>query len=1810
MTPRRLLSLFVAFVIVLMGAAALVAGPPASAADPCAAPVTNPVACENTKPGDPASDWQVDGVGDSTIQGFATSMSVNAGQTVNFKIKTPASSYHIDILRLGYYQGNGARLIASNILPTAKLPQTQPNCLTDSTTGLVDCGNWGVSASWAVPSDAVSGLYIAHLVRNDTGGESQIFFVVRNDASHSDVVLQTSDATWEAYNAYGGNSLYSCTVACPPGNPLAYKAAYAVSYNRPFDGTLSTDSGMSDPFYSEYQLIRWLERNGYNLSYTSEADVDANGPLLQNHKVFISSGHDEYWSKGQRQNVEAARDAGVNLAFFSGNEVFWKTRWGNSIDGSSTPYRTLTTYKETHFDAKVDPLANVWTGTWRDPRFSPPADGGRPENSLTGQYFIVNSGTSDIKVPGTMAKLRFWRNTPVANLTSSQTLTLAPGVGTLGYEWDEDPDNGFRPAGRIPLSSTTVSGLETFTDYGSLVAENTSATHSLSLYRAPSGALVFGSGTVQWSWGLDNTNAWGNSTTRPSSNPVDPTMQQATANLLADMGAQPATLQSGLVAPTPSTDTTPPMATVTSPTAGASIADGTSTTISGTASDSGGVVAGVEVSTDGGSTWHKATGTTSWTYTWIAHGEPSTAIEARAIDDSANIGAPSTGVTVTVTCPCSIFGSEVPAVPDEKDGSATNLGMKFRSDVGGTVTGVRFYKSTANTGTHIGSLYTASGTLLAQATFTGETASGWQQVLFSTPVAIQPNTTYVVAYYAPKGHYAGVSWGFNNPPPLAGKDFDAAPLHGLLDPGNGNGLYTYQSSAAFPTSTYQAENYYVDVMFTPSTTPPGAVSGVSATAGTQSATVSWSAPSTGGAPTTYKVTPYIGSTAQTATTVTGAPPATTATVTGLTAGTSYTFTVTPTNAAGSGPESSKSNAVTPTAPTAPGVPTGVSATAGLQSATVSWTAPSSNGGSPITGYQVIPYIGTTAQTPVSAGASATSATLSGLTAGTAYTFTVQAINAVGPSPESSPSGSVTPTAPTAPGAPTGVSATAGVQSATVSWTAPSSNGGSPITGYQVIPYIGGLAQTPVSAGASATSATLNGLTGGTTYTFTVQAINAVGPSAESAPSNAVTPATAPTAPGAPTAVSAVAGLNAATVSWTPPSSNGGSAITGYKVIPYIGTTAGTPVSAASTATSVTVSGLTGGTTYTFTVVATNAVGSSAESSPSNAVTVLSATVPGAPTGVTATARSAAAVVTWTAPASNGNSAITGYVITPYVGSSAHASTTAGASATSATVSGLTNGVTYTFAVAAVNAVGTGPQSTASSAVTPRATIFDLATPATVDSGDTSSVELGVKFQSDVAGTINGIRFYKAAANTGTHIGSLWTSSGTLLASATFSGETASGWQQVLFSSPVSISANTTYVAGYLAPKGHYSVTQPGFSSSVDNAPLHALANATSVNGVYAYSSSSTFPSSSYQASNYFADVLFTPAAASAPGAVSGVTATAGMGSATVSWTAPSTGSAPTTYKVTPYIGSTAQTATTITGTPPATTATISGLTGGTSYTFTVTASNSAGSGPESSQSNAVTPTSSTTPGAPTGVSAAARETSAIVTWAAPVSDGGSAITGYRITPYIGSAAQTATTVGASSTSATVSGLTDGTTYTFTVTAVNANGPGTESAASAAAMPRLTIFEQGVPAIPDVADTSSVVLGVEFTSDNAGKIAGIRFYKAATNTGTHIVSLWDTSGTLLASATASGETASGWQEVRFSSPVSISANTTYVASYFAPNGHYSATGQGFASATDSPPLHAVANATSANGVYAYSPSNTYPFSTYNATNYWVDVMYTP
>ena len=181
----------------------------------------------------------------------------------------------------------------------------------------------------------------------------------------------------------------------------------------------------------------------------------------------------------------------------------------------------------------------------------------------------------------------FWRNTRIAALSSSGSTTLTPGM--LNYEWDEDLNNGSRPAGLTRLSATTVNGVNKLQDNGSTYATG-NATHSLTLYRHASGALVFGAGTVQWSWGLDSNHDRGSAA-------ADVAVRQATVNLLADMGIQAGSLQAGLVPGTP--DTTAPVSTITSPAAGSTVTSGTPVTVSGTAGDTGGgSVVAVEVSTN------------------------------------------------------------------------------------------------------------------------------------------------------------------------------------------------------------------------------------------------------------------------------------------------------------------------------------------------------------------------------------------------------------------------------------------------------------------------------------------------------------------------------------------------------------------------------------------------------------------------------------------------------------------------------------------------------------------------------------------------------------------------------------------------------------------------------------------------------------------------------------------------------------------------------------------------------------------------------------------------------------------------------------------------------------------------------------------------------------------------------------------------------------------------------------------------------------------------------------------------------------
>jgi hypothetical protein len=1567
----------------------------AQAATGCTAGMSQ-VACENLQPGTSEDEWQVPyGQAATDIEGFTTDISVNIGSTLNFKVNesTTTSNFQIDIYRLGYYQGNGARKIATISNVAGK---KNAACLQDTTTGLIDCGNWAQSASWSVPSTAVSGVYVANFTRNDNGDVSQAPFIVRNDASHSDIVFQTSDPTWEAYNDWGGNDFYV-------GNPVG--RAYKLSYNRPFH----TRSGQTDRDYlfsNEFPMIEYLESNGYDVSYISGVDTDRNGSLLTNHKAFMSTGHDEYWSGNQRANVESARDHGVSLAFFSGNEVYWKTRYEPSLDSSQTNYRTLVTYKETWANAKIDPSPE-WTGTWRDPRFSPPSNGGRPENGLTGTMYMANCCNAAITVPQADGQMRFWRDTSVATQAAGATATLAPN--TLGYEFDESPDNGFQPAGLVPLSSTTQDTSQYLLDYGSTTGNGT-AHHHMTLYRASSGALVFSSGSVQWAWGLEDDHDGVES-------PPDVRMQQATMNLFADMGVQPTTPQAGLV-PTPaSTDHTAPTATITSPTAGATIAGGSAFTITGTAVDAGGgTVGAVEVSMDGGQTWHPATGRGTWSYSWVPNGQGPVTVEARATDDSGNIQSSPATVAVNTACPCTIFGGKaLPPITPSTDSSAISVGTKFTSDSDGFISGVQFWKESTNTGTHTGSLWTASGTKLATGTFTNETASGWQTLTFSSPVAIAANTTYVVSYYGPNGHETGTSGGYTNA-------VNSPPLHGLADGSSGgNGVYTYGSDT-FPTSSFGASNYWVDPIFLsslPNDHTPPTVSPLSPTANATGVTVKTTA--------VAKFSePIKSSTLSMSVTTSGG-----ATVAGSVAYDNQALTATFTPSA---------NLATNTAYTVKVSATDLSGNAMPSPSSWSFTTSMDPAGCPCTLFgSTIP------STPAASDSAAVSL-------GVKFTSDSDGVVA----------GVRFYKGSSAAGTHTGSLFTAsGTRLATGTFTSETTSGWQTLTFSQPVP-----------------------VTAGTTYVASYYA-----PQGNYVATSGFFNAGTDTPPLHAPSSSASGGNGVYTYgSDTFPTSSYGAS--NYWVDPIFQADPSTP----SVQTPTPTPGATGVSVKTPIQAAFSqpVVGSSVQFSLK-----------------TTSGTAVAGTVSYNAPSFTASFTPTSS-LTP---STSYTATVSGAK-TSLGVS-MASPVSWSFTTSA------DPSGCPCN-------IFGTTTPASPAANDSSAISLGVKFTSDNNGWISGVRFYKGPGNGGTHTGSLWSSTGTRLATGTFTNETAGGWQTLTFATPVAVTSGTTYVASYYAPQGHYAADANVFNSQVDAPPLHApSSSASGGNGVYTYGGD-VFPSSNFSATNYYVD-------------------------ATLQLTAPPDTTPPTASVVAPASGATGVSI----NTKPQVSFSESVVSSSISFTLK-TSGGTAVSGTTAYDDPSKTATF--TPSAALAVS---------TTYTATVS-GAKDASGNTMSPL---------------------------SWSFTTSSDPSGCP-------------CTLFGTTVPATPSANDSSAISLGVKFTSDFNGFVRGIRFYKGGSgNGGTHTGSLWSSTGTRMATGTFTNETASGWQTLTFSAPVAVTAGTTYIASYYAPQGNYAVTSSQFTNQFDNAPLHAPSSSASGgNGVYLYG-SDGFPTGSFNATNYGVDLIFT-
>lgn len=475
----------------------------------------------------------LDGAGDTDVAGFARQLSVNVGETVEFSVT--GGAVEIDIYRLGYYGGDGWRLVATIV----NTPTDQPAAaVIPGSAGATSCTSWSVTASWAVPGTAVSGMYVA-LVRSVPPNSPNGFwvpFVVRDDAATADIIYKTSDTTWgAAYNYYGtpgdafsGKNLYGQGVAV--GNIV--QRSHAVSYHRP----IITRQTCAQTYFNacEVPLIRFLERQGYTIKYVTSLDLDQTGPsLLESGTVFISSGHDEYWSTSMREAVEAWRDGSAGRSIFmSGNEVFWRSRF--TIQGDEP---ILWCYKDTmpgpDAHAAGQPLDPVtWTGTWRDTRW---ADH-QPEWLLTGTDFRMN-GVYDENVTivrNPYGTHKVWGDTSLND--SDLTLTRV-----MGFEADEVRPT--QPAESVKLLAAYTKNIDgkRADDNGQNYNGNGDLHWGIVSQRYLGGGVTVGFGTCQWSWSLDEVHDRGGAT------PASLAAQQFTVNLLGDLGAAPSTLMAGLV---------------------------------------------------------------------------------------------------------------------------------------------------------------------------------------------------------------------------------------------------------------------------------------------------------------------------------------------------------------------------------------------------------------------------------------------------------------------------------------------------------------------------------------------------------------------------------------------------------------------------------------------------------------------------------------------------------------------------------------------------------------------------------------------------------------------------------------------------------------------------------------------------------------------------------------------------------------------------------------------------------------------------------------------------------------------------------------------------------------------------------------------------------------------------------------------------------------------------------------------------------------------------------------------------------------
>ncbi len=504
----RVLKAFRAAVLILVVAGFFVVGRSAETATTA----SNPIVLENQQPG--TTSWQFTNYNKESaheIEGYASLTSVNKGDPINFMVSLSSSAqYTMDFYRMGWYPTGtnpdgtscapscGGRLMLHvgplNGVKQAACPRVTTS--TDPNFGLTEC-QWTPSYTLTVPTTWTTGNYIVKLTRLDgTHLENWMTFVVRDDSSAAPIVYSLDVNTWQAYNFWGGAgnnnlgiNLYGrfndVTLANVSGS-----RAYTVSFDRPYLDQGALD-GAGNFMVWDFPFVRWMESQGYDMTYVTDVDLESNADVLNGHRVFVNTGHDEYYSDGMRSRIEGGIASGVNAAFFGANNIYSRITWGSDAGGA--PLRRVHTDKGA--------LPGSTTLEFRN--LTPP----RPENAVTG---VMQNGVASSR-PFLVYDASSWiyAGTGLVNYTGNGTtgvITSGPGQnalpGLVGYEFDSRAVND--PA-LSSFASAEPAGLKQVGHSFVPSSDNgVNAWADATVYTAGSGATVFSAGTIQWAFGVDN----------------------------------------------------------------------------------------------------------------------------------------------------------------------------------------------------------------------------------------------------------------------------------------------------------------------------------------------------------------------------------------------------------------------------------------------------------------------------------------------------------------------------------------------------------------------------------------------------------------------------------------------------------------------------------------------------------------------------------------------------------------------------------------------------------------------------------------------------------------------------------------------------------------------------------------------------------------------------------------------------------------------------------------------------------------------------------------------------------------------------------------------------------------------------------------------------------------------------------------------------------------------------------------------------------------------------------------------------------